>query len=291
MTFPTLTLFIKEHWRSLKIAAWLGWQIESNWTDPFLFAVYSLVKPLASVLILVVMYGVITKGNFDSPLFAYMYIGNAFYMYVGRMLNGMAWAIIDDREHYKTLKYVYTAPIHFPTYLFGRSIASFLVATISVTITLLAGVLFFNLPIRLTQVDWFMFIVGLVVGINLLAIMGLILSGVLLLLAHHMWGIGEAVAGSLYLFSGAIFPLTVLPPTLRWLGYIMPVTYWLELMRRSLVGSVASAYPTFTNLSDLQILMILFGLTVVFALIGAFSFGRCEQKARDLGMIDVVTNY
>ena len=33
--------------RSFRMAAWLGWQIESNWTDPFLFAVYSIVKPLA----------------------------------------------------------------------------------------------------------------------------------------------------------------------------------------------------------------------------------------------------
>jgi hypothetical protein len=53
---------LKSLWDSFRIAAWLGWQIESNWTDPFLFAVYSLVKPLASVMILVVMYGVITKG-------------------------------------------------------------------------------------------------------------------------------------------------------------------------------------------------------------------------------------
>jgi ABC-2 type transport system permease protein len=202
-------------------------------------------------MILVVMYGVITRGNFENPLFAYMYIGNAFYMYVGRMLNGMAWAIIDDREHYKTLKYVYTAPIHFPTYLVGRSVASFLVATISVAVTLLAGVLFFKLPINLLQVNWPMFIAALLVGISLLAMMGLVLAGILLLLAHHMWGIGEAVAGSLYLFSGAIFPLDVLPPALRWLGYIMPVTYWLELMRRSLVSSIASTYPTFSGLSDL----------------------------------------
>ncbi len=34
-------------WRSFRTAAWLGWQIESNWADPFLFAVYSIVKPLA----------------------------------------------------------------------------------------------------------------------------------------------------------------------------------------------------------------------------------------------------
>jgi len=48
--------------RSFVVAAWLGWQIESNWADPFLFAIYSIVRPLSSLLILVVMYTVITKG-------------------------------------------------------------------------------------------------------------------------------------------------------------------------------------------------------------------------------------
>ena len=33
--------------RSFRVATWLGWQIESNWTDPFLFAIYSIVKPVA----------------------------------------------------------------------------------------------------------------------------------------------------------------------------------------------------------------------------------------------------
>ena len=27
-------------------AAWLGWQIESNWADPFLFAIYSIARPI-----------------------------------------------------------------------------------------------------------------------------------------------------------------------------------------------------------------------------------------------------
>jgi hypothetical protein len=34
-------------WRSFKNAAWLGWQIESNWTDPFLFDLL-IVKPISS---------------------------------------------------------------------------------------------------------------------------------------------------------------------------------------------------------------------------------------------------
>ena len=50
-------------WRSFRMASWLGWQIESNWADPFLFAVYSIIKPLAGAAILVVMYTVITNGK------------------------------------------------------------------------------------------------------------------------------------------------------------------------------------------------------------------------------------
>ena len=45
----------------------------------------------------------------------------------------------------------------------------------------------------------------------------------------------------------------------------MPVTYWLELVRRALVGSVAEAFPTLSGLSNLQLLGILCGLTIVFA--------------------------
>ena len=35
------------HGRTLKWSAWLGWQIESNWTTPWLFAAYVLLKPVA----------------------------------------------------------------------------------------------------------------------------------------------------------------------------------------------------------------------------------------------------
>ena len=103
-------------WRSFRIATWLGWQIESNWTDPFLFAIYSMLKPLASAAILVVMYGVITNGQFENPIFPYIYLGNAFYIYVGAVMTGVSWAVIDDREHYRTLKYIYVAPIRLPAY-------------------------------------------------------------------------------------------------------------------------------------------------------------------------------
>jgi ABC-2 type transport system permease protein len=278
-------------WRSFRTATWLGWQIESNWADPFLFAVYSFVKPLASAGILVIMYSVITGGAFDEPIFPYIYLGNAFYIYVGAVMNGVSWAVIDDREHYKTLKYMYVAPITVPGYLLGRGVARMLIGTISVAITVLFGVIFLNLPLSITTINWPLFFVTLIIGVIMLALLGLILAGITLMIANHVWFLGEAVAGALYVFSGAIFPLEVLPAWIRPVGFVMPITYWLELIRRALVGNIAAAFPTLAQLSDLQLLGILSGMTLVFGIGALVIFRWCENWARERGMIDMVSNY
>ncbi len=282
---------LAETLRSFKIATWLGWQIESNWTDPFLFAVYSVVKPLATAGILVVMYSIITNGNFNTPIFPYIYFGNAFYIYVGAVMTGISWAVIDDREHYKTLKYMYIAPIRIPFYWLGRGVARFLSGSVAVLITISFGVLFLHVPLDLARVNWPLFIVSLTLGIAMLSMLGLILASTTLLVAHHFFLIGEAVASALYLFSGAIFPLDVLPAWLRPIGFAIPITYWLELMRRSLAGDVAQAFPTLAQYSDFQLLVILLGLTVLFGAISIFVFRFCDYRARERGLIDFVTNY
>ncbi|HEX7393404.1 MAG TPA: ABC transporter permease [Anaerolineaceae bacterium] len=282
---------LKKFFRSFFTAAWLGWKIESNWTDPFLFSVYSIIKPLAGAFILVVMYGVIANGNFSTPIFAYLYIGNAFYRYVGDVVTGVSWAIIDDREHYRTLKYIYVAPISIPFYLLGRGIARVVTSSFSVLVIMLVGVTFLQLNFDIQKVDWPLFVVTLVIGIVMLAMLGLILAGITLMVAQHQYSIGDAVAGALYLFSGAIFPLEVLPAWLRPVGYVIPVSYWLELMRRSLVGNIAQAFPTFTGLSNMQLLAIMVGLAVVFGVLAVFIFRLCDQTARERGLIDLTTNY
>ncbi|HUG33564.1 MAG TPA: ABC transporter permease [Anaerolineales bacterium] len=277
--------------RSFTMATWLGWQVESNWTDPFLFAIYVIIKPLATAAILVVMYAIITGGDYTSPVFPYIYLGNAFYIYVGAVMTGVSWAVIDDREHYKTLKYMYIAPISIPFYWLGRGVSRFLIGTVAVLVTISVGALFLNLPLNLAEVNWGLFIVSLFVGVTMLAMMGLILASITLMMAQHNFFVGEAVAGALYLFSGAIFPLEVLPAWLRPVGYAMPITYWLELMRRSLIGEVAQAFPTLAQFTNGELLGILTGLTILFGIISVFIFRWCDYLARERGMIDRTTNY
>jgi ABC-2 type transport system permease protein len=218
-------------------------------------------------------------------------LGNAFYIFVGQIMNGMAWTIIDDREHYRVIKYIYVAPVNYPAYLLGRGVARFLIAGLSVLITIVFGALFLHVRIDLATVNWPLFLAALLIGVFMLAMMGLLLTGILLLLAHHSWGVGDAVAGALYLFSGAIFPLDVLPAFLRPVGYFIPITYWLELLRRALVGSVAQAFPTLAHFSNAQLMGILIGLTLFFGLASAIGFRWCERRAQAQGLIDVITNY
>ena len=49
-----------------RTAAWLGWQVEGNWADPVLFAIYVLARPLATALILAAMYGAL-RGTGAPP--------------------------------------------------------------------------------------------------------------------------------------------------------------------------------------------------------------------------------
>ena len=278
-------------WTSLRTAAWLGWQIESNWASPALFTLYSIVKPLTSAAILVVMFGMVTQGNFASSAFSYMYIGNAFYMYVGAIMAGMAQCVVDDRERFRTLKSMYVAPVSIPMYLIGRGVARFFTTSLSVIVTIGFGVAFLQLQVTAGEIRWGLFLVALVIGIVMLAMMGLALASIVLTIAHGSWLVGEAVAGALYLFCGAVFPLDALPGWLRPVGYLMPVTYWLELVRRALVGRVAHAYPSMAGISDVELLTLLIVMTVMLGAVATATFRRCDFVARERGLIDRTTNY
>jgi ABC-2 type transport system permease protein len=279
----------REIWRSFRVAAWLGWQIESNWADPFVFAIYSVIKPIAGALILVFMYVVIARGGLENPLFPAIFVGNAFFIYVPTVLSGISWSIIDDREHYGMLKYMYVAPLNVFSYLVGRGVAKAIVATIAVVITLLLGVFALRVPIQLSAIDWPMFIGASLLGATILSFLGILLGGVTLITARHNYYVGEAVAGAMYLLCGVVFPLDILPAWLRWIGQAVPLTYWLEALRRALIGTGGS--QILAGLSSAALLMIVGGSSVVLAGFAFLGYRLAERRAKACGLIDMQTMY
>ncbi len=277
--------------RSFIPAAWLGWQVESNWTDPLLFVAFSVLKPIASVLILVFMYNAVSTAGAESPIYAYIFVGNAFYIYVGAVLAGASYSILDDRERYRTLKYLYVAPISIPIYLFGRAVARFITGSLAVFITLAAGVLFFKVPINLAAVNWPLLLTALPLGVLCLALLGVLVGTWTMTLRTEPWFAGEALGAALYLFSGAIFPITILPAVLQPIGYLLPMTYWLELLRRALLGPGAAAFPTLAAFSNGQLFAILGAITIASGILSLTAFGYFDRRARELGLLDAQSNF
>jgi ABC-2 type transport system permease protein len=277
--------------RSFITAAWLGWQIESNWADPLLFGIYSIARPIASVLILVVMYSVITDGATGEPIFAYIYVGNALYILVGMVITGVSWAVIDDREHYLTNAQLHTAPMSHYAYLYGRGVARLIVGSVSVIITIGFGIVVFDLPIHVATVDWSLFVVSTGLGVLCLAGMGIMMGSFTMMMARHFWSLGEAVAAGLYLFTGAIFPLETLPPAIRWLGFLLPATYWLEAARPALLGSAAEGFESLAALSNQELVAILAGFTVLLLAGSVVVYRWALHRAKEKGLIDMETTY
>jgi ABC-2 type transport system permease protein len=277
--------------RTFLVATWLGWHLESNWTSPFLFAIYAIARPIASVLILVVMYSVITDGALEQPIFAYIYLGNSLYILVGQVISGVSMAVVEDREHYGTTKQLHTSPINGYAYLVGRGVARLLIGLVSVAITVGFGIIAFKLPLSLATIDWPLLLFSTVFGLAATAALGIMIGAVTYTVPRHIGAIGEMIAGALYLFTGAIFPLDVLPAWLQPIGFIFPVTYWLEAARRALLGPNAARFQTLAGFSDVQLVLILVVSTVVLGALSVWVYRWAIFQAKERGMLDMESSY
>jgi ABC-2 type transport system permease protein len=280
---------IKRNWATVRFGHYLGWSIEANWTHPLVFAAYSVVRPVFASLILVFIYKIIVRGNLQVGMFEFLYVGNAFFVYVINILAGIGMMVFDDREHYQMLKYIYLAPIRMYWYILGRSMAKVTISTLAVAITLAAGVLFFDLNLHWANVNWPLLLFAVVSGLLAALAVGVLLAGVALVTAMHSFSTTEAVAGIFYLASGAVFPIDILPGWLQALAKILPFTYWMELVRRGVIGERLS--PALAGYSDGMLVVVMAITTVGLIATSHFGFRLCEYGARRWGKIDQRTDH
>ena len=61
------------------------------------------------------------------------------------------------------------------------------------------------------------------------------LAAICLQTRQESWSYPDAVAGALFLISGAVFPLAVLPAPLEAMGLLNPVTWWIQGVRTAML--------------------------------------------------------
>jgi ABC-2 type transport system permease protein len=235
--------------RTLRWSTWLGWQVESNWADWRLFILYLVIKPVTGSLVLVFMYFAARYaigGRVPADALPFVYISNACFGLVGTVMFGMSYVVVTDREHYRMLKYIFISPAHFPAYFVGRGLARAMEGIVGGGITIVVGSLLFSevrAGLKSTSVDWLWLLVYLIIGGVMLWAAGMILASAVLNMHRNGMFLSEGIAGVVFLLSGVVFPLSILPYWMQMIGMCLPTTYWLEGMRRGITGVVLPDTP------------------------------------------------
>ena len=275
--------------RSLATAGRLGWAIESNWTDPFVFITYQVVRPLFGAFILVFMFQVVTGQPTTDVLFAQLYVGNAFFILVLQAMSGVGRIIFEDREHYQMIRYIYLAPVGLGTYLTGRGLSKIAATLAAVGITLVAGYLLFGISLQMTLGNIPYLAIALVLGIAAMMALGIMLAAVTLVTAQHGFSMADGAGGVLFLLSGAVFSVDILPRWVVAISHVLPLTYWLEAIRRVLLG--VPFVESLSALSDGEILWRLTWTTGATVILAGLILWGAERLAVATGKLDLKTDH
>jgi ABC-2 type transport system permease protein len=289
---------LRDAWRSFVTATRLGWQMEANWTDPLLFFIYSVAKPLSSTLIFVVMIEVI-GGSSTAEFRGFVVIGTALWSFVISGIAGLSWAVLEDRERYRMLRYIVVSPSDFMTVMLGRGVARVAVGAMAALITLIVGVLVLGVQFDPGAVDWPLLGLVMVGGLVTIVAIGILLAAVCLQTRQEAWSYPEAAAGALFLLTGAVFPLAVLPSVVEWIGMATPLTWWIEGVRAALfpgglsgIGGPGSAFAEFTGRHrpeayEIVVALLVTGTLATLAAIAGFRISL--RRAKDRGLLDQTT--
>jgi len=284
--------------RHLRAALLLGWRVESNWADPILFAIYTVIRPVSSMLLLTAMVTIV-GGSADVTARTFVILGSALWAMLVSGLSGPAWSVLEDRERYRTLKYLYTSPATFLVLLAGRGGARLLTGAMGTLVAILFATLFLGLRIDPTVVDWPLLVVTMLLGLPPVLALGIVLAAVCLQTRQESWNYPDAFSGAMFLVSGVVFPLAVLPDPLEALGLLNPITWWVAGVRQAIlpdgpssIGGTGSLWTAVTGSSAPDPVTIVAGLFLtgaVTTLLATRLFRGSERRARDRGLLDRTT--
>ncbi|GIU92774.1 MAG: transport permease protein [Acidimicrobiia bacterium] len=177
-------------------------------------------------------------------------------IFVGTLLTSLG--VVRERQA-GTLEQLAVMPFRGRDVFFGKIAPYLLVATLDLAVVLAAGILLFDVPFNGSPAT-------LALGAALFLFVTL---GVGVLISSVSENQGQAIQLALMtvlpqvLLSGIIFPLDSMAPGVRWLGYLLPLTYFNQIAQ----GVMVRGAPLSTLLTPTSVLaamgVAVFGLAVL----------------------------
>ncbi|MBD3415365.1 MAG: ABC transporter permease [Candidatus Aminicenantes bacterium] len=211
---------------------------------------------------------------YGGDYFSFVIIGIAFSGLLA-MFQERLPAVIRQAQITGTLEAILVSRTSIPVILFGSSLYYFLFSVVSTVFHLVLAVIVFGMQVE--QINW----LGALATFFLTAVCFLsigILSACFILVYKKgnpfSWIYGS-VSG---LLGGVFFPIKVLPGWIKWISYLLPITYSLEGLRKSII----------TSSSFSEILPSILALSVfagIFFPLSLYTFRLALKKAKKDGTL------
>lgn len=207
--------------------------------------------------------------RYGGDYFSFALVGIVFMTYTGVFL-GTVVSTIRGGQTLGTLELVLTTQTSLATYLLGSSLYALVRGTIMIAGFLLLGTLAFGMDLQGAN-----FVAGVIVLVlGMLAVLGLgIISGSFILVYKQGDPLSMAVGAGVFLLSGVVYPVSVLPGWLQAGSWILPHTHALEALRLALLQGYSIA-----QLAPQLFILALFGAGIFLA--GLVLFNYAFQRAR-----------
>lgn len=275
--------------RAVRANISLGWALDGNWAPPLVYLLVTLTAPISGVLMLIYMYKIVLGGGSDPFFLAFMLTGAAAFMFVRLSLAAAGMVVVEDREHYRMFRYIYSAPAPFPLQILGRVLPKVGIAAIAAVVPFIAGRVFFNLPFNRAGIDWEMLLTSLLIALFGMGAMGWMLASLMLLIDRMGWVFAEGIAGLLFLLTGAVIPLDIIPAPLALIGKSTPIAYWIDLWRLAVYGDAVKLALQSSSIPELwNRLLTSTIIWLVFAIMWNIA---ADKLARRWGRIERETFY
>jgi ABC-2 type transport system permease protein len=169
-------------------------------------------------------------------------------------------AIVRERER-GTLEQLIVTPVDKTSLMLGKILPFVLVGYVQMTVILLLGKLLFDIPIRGSIPLLYLITLGFIVA-NLG--IGLLISTVVRTQTQAMQ-LGFMFLMPNILLSGFMFPRAAMPAAARWLGDLLPLTYYLDVLRGILLKDIGMSY-----LWRQTVVLVAFSIVLLVLSVGRF---------------------
>jgi len=182
----------------------------------------------------------LVKAGYGSSFLAFAAVGIAFQHYVSQSVMGLSDSI-NEEQHEGSIETVLSSTVGFGTFLLGKSLFRFIIASAFLASALATaaalGAGFTDSPASILSAA----ILSLLLVASHMAI-GILSTGIIIKVKQGnpvVW----AFSWLTQLFSGVLYPLSLLPPAALWIGALFPLTYSLDGLRRCLIVGETLADP------------------------------------------------